>query len=217
MSVVEEEIRRTAKQLSEAWMDYCDLDSSGQDRIAELRARYRRPPASQPSPKDKHRDAEAYEAFLKHEFLLRIRHGEFEVFGRDITTDLGAPLIKLPQAIFDPTLDDFRADWDRSEVRSKGRELIEIHVRPVVTSLSAGAEAAKERSKGGRPNKVEELEEACRIALERDPKFCALQVKQALPIVNRILKTDLKTPKGFEDGAHPETLRRAKNRVCGKS
>jgi hypothetical protein len=215
MSATEEEIWRQCEPLGRAWETLCDHGFPQVDRAADLRRLYRvTDTKSIEETEDQLSRAEHMEASLKYEFLHRILHEDFEAYARDITSGLNASAFKVPSSAFDPSLEEFEVDWDRSSMRTMGYHLIEVRVRPNPHKLD---DTPRPKGKGGRPRKRDVLELACQIAMQRNSAFCGLQTKQALPIIEAILKTTLKTSKGFEGGVNEETLRRAKNAVCGKN
>lgn len=213
MGHAEEKVWRECEPLQTAWSSFCDYGRPEWNRAVKLKRLRWVQDTNLDQVDAQLAQAERLENNLKREFLHRLHASEFEGFGRDITESLGATAIKLPASVFDDTHEMFDVDWDRSAIQAFGRHIIEIRVRPIPGMLEH--ETPTVRAKGGRPRKIDTLKDACRIAIKRDPSFCGRQIKEVCPVIEGILKTDLKTAKGFEAGVNPETLRRARKDVCG--
>lgn len=217
MSNEEEKTWRQGKELDDAWLEYADHMWPEGQRVARMRALWRGEATDTLSDTErKEIDAERLERGLKSELLDAISEGYFQAFGRDITDGLDKPIIPLPPGLFDVRIDGFGINWERSTMTAYGRTIIEVRVLPDLNRLGSALidVDVPKAAKGGRPRKRDALEQACRIAMRDVPGFCDLQTKQALPIVENILKTTLKTSEGFAGGVNEETLRRAKKVVC---
>ena len=215
MSATEEENWRRGLPLRDAWLELADHMWPEGERKARWKALIKAESSDTLEETDrKLADADRLELGLKQEIIYELEAGKLQGYGRDITDRLDSPLIKLPPGLFTTSVSGFQVDWDSSYIVAHGRKVIEVRVVPVPAIEEA--KPLSKQSKGGRPRKRDILERACEVALSRDPNFCGLQTKAALPIIEDILKTDLKTPKGFVGGVHAETLRRAKKAVCEK-
>ena len=105
-------------------------------------------------------------------------------------------------------------NWAKGELGDSEHRFFDIRV---VEAPQPPSVPEPPKVKFGRPRKRDHLKSACEIARGRHPNFCDLSVEQAKLLVEPILKNDLKSPAGFEDGINSETFRRVKNAVCGKA
>jgi len=149
----------------------------------------------------------------------KIYHGELWAIGfRNFPTNCDTPE-RVPRHLF--FLDAYAGEhtpenvnWAKGEVGDSEHRFFDIRV---IQSPDRVVSHIPRKAQIGRPRKRDYLESACKIARKSHPNFCEMSVEQAKKVVEPILKTDLNSPAGFEDGINSETFRRAKKAVCGNT
>jgi hypothetical protein len=212
------EIWKKATPLNEAWLEYSEFSAHENFQYKRKLEALGKNPKKGKYDSQKGSVYEDYEpkdlelrwrkrlkliAGLKNKLLDHLRYGQLTAYGFMIVPDIKTAPQEIPPGLF--VRASKRADvvqWD-DDIIDLGTTLFEeVRILP-----PAIAEASPTRSRG-RPSKAADLKIAVKHALERDPGFASLTVKEARRPVTAILKNVLKIPDAQARSYSDETLRR---------
>lgn len=181
MSETEEEIWNRAEALRWAWETLAENRGEAWDPVQQLRdLRRSRVGETDDQARVRRGSIEAREILLQKDLLARIYSGELQAFGRDITSRLDGPIIRIPSGLMNDADPGLRVDWENSAIFVHDRRIIEVRVQQnkikAVTGSSAKVDLkvskpAPKKPEAHRPNFRDEFKQKVREIKVRSPSF----------------------------------------------